>query len=155
MALTRRDLEMLDRRAALQAPDETIRAPMQNIRRRQLSRLDEKIVAPAKPAPKPEPKSTVVPLPRVAEGGGVPRPAEGRVNPLLPPEVKPVVETPLPAPTMDDAARDVAAATPLDPVAAALGQPAKRKRYGAAATALTGEMGLGNVGNIASKVLLG
>lgn len=162
MAVTKRDLELLDKRAQLQmqANDEAGTGMSRLIARRQLEKLNASVAAPKKVAPaapkavQPAPASTVVPLPQVTSTASA-----------VPPEAQPLADNPIAAPTLDDAARDVAASSPLDPAAAsspldpvavAIGQPPKRKKYGLATTTLTGETGLGgSLGNIASKVLLG
>lgn len=156
MALTRRELELLDRRQRMQGiADEGTRGGVGYLRaRRSLQRINEQITTPAKPA-KPKPfdenknKPGVQPMPTASP---LPAPV---TSPTVPPEAQPIAQSPLVPPTMDDAARDTAAASPLDPVAVALKQPMKRKKYGVGTTALTGETGLGSLGNVASKVLLG
>lgn len=159
MALTRRDLELMDQRRVLQAraTDEAGTGFTRSQAKLALRNLDKQIARQAEPAKQP---NKVVPLPEPRNGPpvGTKPGVENQPSPLVPtvpPEAEKIANSPITAPTMDDAARDAAAATPLDPVAKALGQPPKRKKYGSATTALTGETGLGNVGNIASRVLLG
>jgi hypothetical protein len=161
MALTAADLALLAKRNRLQAKanDPTVSTSIAKVAaRKQLLDMDRKIAAPTSQAPIAPPAAPVTPLPVATPGPAtsqVPPPAQepppaqqppGQVGQLATLDAAP------PVPSLDDAAARVAAQQP--------GQvlqdlTKRRKRYGIAATTLTGETGLGSLGGIASRSLLG
>jgi hypothetical protein len=119
--------------------------------------------APA-PKPKPAPAQVVTPLPvAVPTQPAGPAPGQDGASPPIAQAPLPVgaqgtIDTPPTIPQIDDARDRVDASqpapTPTGPDAV-VPDPRKRKRYGLASTILTGETGLGNLGGIARRNLLG
>jgi hypothetical protein len=169
--LTQTQLELMDERTRLR---EIAYGPNQDqygrgvasMARTRLRAIEAKLVAPERPAPVSPAKKPIAKKPAAAPAApAVPAvpvaqpalPAAINVAPVNPviPELQQVTSIPAPeVPSIDDAAVDIAAQQPLDPIAQALGLT-RRKKYGIGATTLTGELGLSNLGGIASRTLLG
>jgi hypothetical protein len=167
MALTKRDLELIDQRTQLQAAytDEAGTGMSRHRAGRQLRALDASLAKPPPPKKKPPaaaPAPAAAPTPAPA---AAPTPVtldsvigQTGTSPLTNPTIVPEV------PTLDDAAARVEATEPMervatrgvpDPATGPVPYEPKRKRYGVAATTLTGEGGVSRLGGVATRALLG
>jgi hypothetical protein len=184
MALTAAQLKILDERAAINNRANAeggggFGAGLAGaINRFRLEKNTTKLTGPVKKpmAPKPKP-APAKPAPAAAPA---PSPAAAAIVPQIPApvlEAAPVAPAPFtqpepvaavtqpiadpaapPVPTLDDAAARVEAATPIDPaslMAEKLPYDPRKKKYGIAATTLTGEGGVKNLGGVATRSLLG
>jgi hypothetical protein len=152
MAYTRQRLEA-------KVNDPTVGASIMKLAaKQQLRKMDAPPAAP--PPPPPPPPAAVTPLPVAAPATSqVPPPSQEPPPSQQPPGVGGLatVDHAPPVPQLDDAAARVAAQEPqqIQQPGLVLDPGKKRKRYGLAATTLTGEGGLSSLGGLVSRSILG